>query len=220
MPFQSVQQDNEQKSFDIFEALDLGESGLDYFKDRCEAIPKATLLGMRDQRSGNEGRTLLHNAARLGLLPAVLYLLNIGHTVEPIDNSLSKKTPLMDAIQTKSVDVVVVLVESGAKLDTYDISNDNAYHYAARAGCARIIRWMTKAAKLTQSEIQEIASFTNIKAQLPWHLAVNTICRDILVNFQAIGSSEYLFKGKKGVFSRINTSQTNRTNSPKAITMM
>jgi ankyrin repeat protein len=186
--FVSVAETTDQKSIDIFEALDLGDDAVDYFKEKCEELPIDTLIKLRDKRLGNEGRTLLHNASRRGVLPAVLYLLSIGHPIELYDCSLTKKTALMDAIEARNIEIAIVLVEAGAKLSTADINQENAFHYAARSGSSRIIKWMIKAANLSLEEIKESTSATNIRLRFPEDLAKNSLTKGILVNYRVTGN--------------------------------
>ena len=132
--FISQSQKLDERALDIFEALDLdnGET-CEYFKQKCNEVPTDVLIKLRDKRIGNEGRTLLHNAARSGSLSAVLHLIRLGHAIEPTDSSLSKITPLMDAITAQNVEIAIVLVESGANIFQQDVNGENSLHYAARS---------------------------------------------------------------------------------------
>lgn len=188
--FISLAEKTNQAALDIFEALDLdnGESA-DYLKERCRHVPKEILINLRDKRFGNEGRTLLHNAARYGSLSAVLFLIRMGHDIEPIDSSVSKITPLMDAISNMHIEIAVVLVEYGSRLSTADINGENALHYAARTGCSRLIKWLVKAANLSKLEIQSVASSTNIKLKFPEDLASpNSLTKEVLTSFREQGA--------------------------------
>ena len=190
MQFISVAETVAKKSNGIFEALDMGDVAVDYFKEKCEELSRETLIKLRDKRAGNEGKSLLHIAARGGVLPAVLYLVNIGHPIDLFDSSLTRKTALMDAIESKKLEIVIVLVESGADLSKTDINNENAFHYAARSGSSRIIKWMTKASNLQPSEIQEYAGATNIRLKFPEDLAENYLTQEILTNYRTAGKHE------------------------------
>lgn len=190
MSYVSVAETVAKKSNEIFEALDMGEAAVDYFKEKCEELPRKTLLQLRDKRVGNEGKSLLHIAARGGVLPAVLYLVNIGHPIDVFDSSLTRKTALMDAIEAKNTEIAIVLVESGAELSKVDINNENAYHYAARSNSSRIIKWMTKAANLQPLEIQQCTGATSIKLKFPEDLTESYLCQEILTNYRTKGKHE------------------------------
>ncbi len=186
--FVSLADKIDQTAVEIFEALDLdsGDSS-EYLKEKCNDIPKETLIRLRDKRFGNEGRTLLHNAARCGSLSTVLFLIRLGHEIEPIDSSLSKITPLMDAISNQFIEIAIVLVEYGAQLTTQDINGENALHYVARTGCSRLVKWLIKAANLSKAQIQEVASTSNIKLKFPEDLASNSLTREVLVSLRETG---------------------------------
>ena len=193
--FASQAQKLDERALEIFEALDLDNGDTsEYFKQKCNEVPKEILISLRDKRIGNEGRTLLHNAARSGSLSAVLHLLRLGHAVEPTDSSLSKVTPLMDAISCQHVEIAIVLVESGASLSGQDVNGENALHYSARCGSSRMVKWLIKAAGLSKEEVQEIASSTNIRLKFPEDLASNSMTKDVLVNFRQQGNHNSLFR--------------------------
>lgn len=193
--FISQSQKLDERALDIFEALDLdnGET-CEYFKQKCNEVPTDVLIKLRDKRIGNEGRTLLHNAARSGSLSAVLHLIRLGHAIEPTDSSLSKITPLMDAITAQNVEIAIVLVESGANIFQQDVNGENSLHYAARSGNCRMIKWIIKAANLSKEQIQDLNSTTNIRLKFPEDLACNSMAKDILVNFRQQGQHGSLFR--------------------------
>eukprot|EP01038_Epipyxis_sp_PR26KG_P005657 gene5657-7813_t len=187
---------------DIFEALDNIFDSPDIFKARCAEISnKKDLCVLRDKRPGREGRTLLHNAVRIGSLPVVLSLLRLGHDIEPIDSSLSKITPLMDAITSKNIEIAIVLVEAGAKLSTVDVNGENAMHYCARIGNTRLLLWLVKAANLQPTEIQLCASVATIKRKFPEDLAINPSISIILVSFRNFGAYNTVSKKKTKKFN-------------------
>jgi ankyrin repeat protein len=193
--FVSQAQKLDERALDIFEALDLdsGDS-CEYFKQKCSLVSTDVLITLRDKRVGNEGRTLLHNAARRGSLSATLHLLRLGHAVEPTDSSLSRITPLMDAVANEHVEIAIVLVESGASIFLQDVNGENALHYAARAGSSRMVKWLLKASGITKEQIQELTATTNIRLKFPEDLAVNSMTKDVLVNFRKNGSHNSLFR--------------------------
>jgi hypothetical protein len=185
----------DQKAFEVFEALDCDDSeNADYFKEKCAEFPHAKLIMLRDKRFGNEGRTLLHNAARKGSLSAVLALIRMGHAVEPFDTCVSKVTPLMDAILAKSMEVAVVLIEAGANVFTTDVNGENSFHYAARGGSARILRGIISASKLNKDQIMYAASCLTIKKQLPEKLATSSMVKEILIGLRTYGHHPKIFR--------------------------
>lgn len=164
----------DQKSLEIFEALDQDSSQTaDYFQEKCNEIAPQKLIALRDKRLGNEGRTLLHNAARKGSLPAVLHLVRAGHPVELIDSSVSRITPMMNAIQYDNIDIAVILLEAGASLLATDTNGENALHYVARSGSFRMLKALIAAAGFTAQQNRDCVSQLNAKRKFPEDLARN-----------------------------------------------
>lgn len=193
--FVSQAQKLDEKALEIFEALDLdGGETCEYFKQKCSSVPTEVLITLRDKRVGNEGRTLLHNSARCGSLAATLHLIRLGHALDPTDSSLSRITPLMDAITNEHVEIAIVLVESGANIFFQDVNGENALHYAARSGSSRMVKWLIKAAGLTKEQVQELTATTNIRLRFPEDLTVNSMTKDVLVNFRKQGNHTSLFR--------------------------
>lgn len=176
------------KALEIFEALDqdISETA-DYFQEKCGEITKDKLVALRDKREGNEGRTLLHNAARNGSLSGVLALLRAGHPAEPFDSSISRVTPLMNAIQYQQIEIAVILLEAGASLFTQDVNGENALHYAARCGGFGMLKSIVSAASLSISGNKECASTRNIKRKYPEDLAKNPRMVAILRHLRGCG---------------------------------
>jgi ankyrin repeat protein len=188
----------DQKAFEIFEALDYDNSeSADFFKEKCAEVPSSSLINLRDKRFGNEGRTLLHNAARKGSLSAVLILIRAGHAVEPVDSCVTKITPLMDAILNRNLEIAVVLLEAGANLFTADINGENSFHYAARGGSSRLLRSLISAGKLTRENCIRCASALTIKKQTPEDLATNAMVKEILKGLRENGYHGKLFQKSK-----------------------
>jgi ankyrin repeat protein len=178
-----------QKALEIFEALDQDKSdAANYFIEKCGELPVERLIRLRDNRPGNEGRTLLHNAARYGSLSAALSLLRVGHPVEPIDSSTSRVTPLMEAVQYKHIEVIIILLEAGASLFTQDINGENALHYAARSGGFRLLHHMLATANLSKQLGRDCASYLNVKKQFPEDLARNQRVAATLRHLRMTGS--------------------------------
>mmetsp|Transcript_4893 Transcript_4893/g.6751 ORF Transcript_4893/g.6751 Transcript_4893/m.6751 type:complete len:201 (-) Transcript_4893:502-1104(-) len=195
--FVSLGDKNDINAKDLFNALDLGEESREFFKEKCNEFQNDALIKLRDKRPGNEGRTLLHNAARNGFLSAALHILRAGHEVEPIDSRLTRITPLMDAIAYKNIEIAIILVEAGANLSTIDVNGENALHYAARSGSSRLAKFIVKASGLSKEKIQECASATNIKLKFPEDLASNALVREVLVNFRQFGQHISSIKTRK-----------------------
>lgn len=201
--FQSRAEKLNEKAFEIFEALDHDCSdSCGYFKQKCSEVPQDVLVTLRDTRAGNEGRTLLHNAARAGKLAAVLFLIRAGHQLEPIDSGVSKITPLMDAIVAEQVEIAVVLVESGASITKTDVNDENALHYAARVGSTRMVKFLIKAAGLSPEETQSCASSTNVKLKFPEDVAKNELTREMLVNYREQGTHASLIRPRSSTSRR------------------
>jgi len=176
------------KAAKVFEALELDSTGsCDFFKLQCSIFPSSVLVKLRDKRIGNEGRTLLHNAARAGALAAVLFLIRKGHDINAVDSGISRVTPLMDAISNHHIEVSIILVESGASLSCTDLNGENALHYVARTGCCRLARWLVKASGISRENLMEVCSSVNIKLQFPEDVAKSSLCSEVLLNFREEG---------------------------------
>lgn len=67
------------------------------------------------------------------------------------------------------------------------MSGENVFHYAARKGYALIVEKIVTASGLTCSEIQELASTTNVKLKFPEDLAKNQLCREMLISMRVNG---------------------------------
>lgn len=186
------------KAFEIFEALDYDNSeSADFFKEKSAELMPSQLVNLRDKRLGNEGRTLLHNAARKGSLAAVLSLIRQGHAIEPVDSCVSKITPLMDAIINRHIEISVVLIEAGAHLFRIDINGENGLHYAARGGSCRLLRSIISASKLSKEDCIRLASSKNVKRQYPEDLAANSMIKEILRGLRENGHHGKLFQKSK-----------------------
>lgn len=183
-----------QRCFMIFEALDHDASETaDYFKERTADIDPKALINLRDVRSGNEGRTLLHNASRKGSLQVVLSLIRSGHKVDVFDSCVSQVTPLMDAIVNSQVEIAIVLIEAGADIATPDINGENALHYCARSGNCRMLRNIVSASGYNRSQIMELSAKKSIKKQLPEDIAKNAMIKEILVGLREEGHHAPVF---------------------------
>ena len=176
---------------DLYETLDTSDVvTASFFISKCQdyvnAGKVALVIGSRDQRLGHEGRTLLHNAAQYGNLPAVNFLLQQeGSSVmmlNSFDSSSSLITPLMLAISANAVDVAVVLIASGAKLNLQDKNGENIFHFAARMGSSRTLKRLVEVSQLSGQHIQALATTQNIKLKFPEDLS-HGICHLVLVSY-------------------------------------
>lgn len=102
----------------------------------CNALLVDRLLKYSDMRGydivkitttkyGRNGNTLLHQAARLGCVESVKVLLNANSDPNCLNNI--DETPLVDAALYGHIEVVKVLLDSGAKID--DIVMDYTQNY-------------------------------------------------------------------------------------------
>lgn len=124
---------------------------------------------------------------RQGCNEIVSFLLGMGHAVDPIDSSVSKMTPLMEAIENNFLETTVLLVDSGASLACQDINNENAFHYAARNGNAKLIKMMTRSADLSRDSLKALCCVVDIKLRFPEDLSLKSLAREVLVDFRELG---------------------------------
>lgn len=110
-----------------------------------------------------------------------------GHSVDVFDTSITKKTPLMEAIENNHIEIAALLVSSGADLCKQDMRDENALHYAAKSSC-RMIRAIVKASCLDDMQLQNLASVTNVKLLFPEDLAQYTLVQNMLVYIREHGA--------------------------------
>ena len=165
----------------------LSDGNIQKFCKICETHPPDyNYTNVRDSRPGYEGWTLLHHAAVLGDVDVCSFLVNKGHSVDVLDTSVNKVTPLFMAIYHNNVDVACKLIQYGASLDRKDIRGDNLFHYAARV-TGIMVKSLVKAGKLSRDEINRLTTTTNAKRQLPEDVAASEIVKKIIVHFRTIG---------------------------------
>ncbi|KAE9016133.1 hypothetical protein PR003_g15510 [Phytophthora rubi] len=92
------------------------------------------------------GDSLLHVAAWNGWEEHVRLLIEEGADVNLIDCSASHRTPLHEACRAGHSRVVELLLRSGARLSTVDVSGDSPLHVACRGGWTRVVRILLMAA--------------------------------------------------------------------------
>jgi len=156
------------------------------FTEQVDKFKNCDLSSFRDATIGFEGKTLLHHACKMGNMRMVRYLIAAGHNVEVYDTSVSLRTPLMQAIESGFIHISALLVQSGAALETVDIRNENALHWAARSSC-RMVKSIVQASGLGYAQLQSLASMTNIKLLFPEDVALNPIIQEALVSLREKG---------------------------------
>lgn len=159
------------------------------FLDQCNNLEREIILSARDLRVEYYNLTILHVAARLGLNKAIEHLLSLGQEIDIIDTSVSKRTPLFEAILAGQEDSVYILIKYGAQLGHQDVNGENAFHYAAKVG-ARMLKVLYSTTDLGKSEIQKLVSVTNVKLQFPEDRAANSLTKEVLVELRQHGSRQ------------------------------
>jgi ankyrin repeat protein len=179
-PFQASQQHN------LFCLLNSADNHCKSFLAACEKMEAEQIIAARDVRDEFAGLTLLHEAARLGHQVAVQHLLSIGHSVDPLDSSVSRQTPLLFSILENHLEIASILVRFGANLSIQDGRGENAMHYAARTG-ARMIKCLIRNSNLSKENIQALVSVTNIKLKFPEDVATTALAKEILISLRERG---------------------------------
>ena len=156
------------------------------FFEQCNNLDRDIIISTRDRRMESHNLTLLHLAARYGLIKAIEYLISLGQDVDVIDTSVSKRTPLFEAITAMQEDAAYILIKYGARLDYQDVNGENGFHYAARVG-ARMVKVLYNNCDLSKSEIQKLVSVTNIKLKFPEDIAANSLTKEILMDLRQQG---------------------------------
>jgi ankyrin repeat protein len=170
----------------LFLSLERTDPSCKNFLSACEQLENDQIIEARDMRSEFAGLTLLHETARLGYQVAVQHLISIGHNINPIDSSVSRMTPLLEAIASGQLEIVGLLIRCGASLSMQDVREENAFHYAARSG-ARMVKCLVKNSTLSKEVIQHLVSVTNIKLKFPEDVAANALTKEILIDLRVKG---------------------------------
>ena len=113
---------------------------------------------VRDKRSGRHGDTLLHSAARVGIMPIVAFLIEQGADVNAIDSSHTLLTPILKALSHGHFEVAYLLAHNGANLKCRDAHGRNIFHYIAERNSAFAARHMVKQGGLSETEVKELAN--------------------------------------------------------------
>ena len=166
-----------------------------HFNDKIDQMDRDVVISARDRRDGAEGLTLLHEAARLGRVDTIQSLLNLGHVVDCIDSSITRVTPLMEAITYNHVDVVALLVKSGAEIAHQNVRGENSFHYAAKIG-SRMIMTLVNNSYLPREAVKEVASTRDVKLRFPEDMAINGLAYVVLTNLRQQGFHSRAVKNK------------------------
>jgi hypothetical protein len=172
---------------DLFAILEHEDETCNYFIMKCNEYGKEMVINARDKRKDSEGRSLLHACCSKGLIIGVAFLMELGHSIDCIDSSTTKITPLFEAIRNNNLDIASILIKSGANINYQDRNLENCLHFAARVGSARMVEVLIKMSDLSPSEVQQLASVPNIKLKFPEDLTTNSLVREVLVNYRSKG---------------------------------
>ena len=172
----------------LFTLLKNGDADCAEFFIKCEEIDKDRVLSARDRSDGYESFTLLHESAIFGYTNAIKYLLNSGADIDAHDSSVSKRTPLMMAIENGHFEAVAVLVRHGANLALQDSKGENAIHYAARSG-VRMIRLLLSNSVMSDHETKSLLCSANYKHKFLEDVGRNSHVREILSQLRETGAT-------------------------------
>lgn len=172
----------------LFALLKSGDADCAEFFIKCEEIDKGRVLSARDRNDGYESFTLLHESAMFGYTNAIKYLLNSGADIDVHDSSVSKRTPLMMAIENGHFEAVALLARHGANLALQDSKGENAIHYAARSG-VRMIRMLLCNSALNGHDIKTLLCSANYKHKFPEDVGCNSHVREVLSQLRETGST-------------------------------
>jgi len=184
---------------DLFETLEVSLSAelAPFFTGKFKKFIQGAGVGrnvdVRDCRAGREGDSLLHCAARCGNRRIARFLVDSGCDLNALSSSITLVTPIMTAISTHNFDIVVDLVDAGARLDVRDFGGDNIFHYLSRAGSTKVLKQVVSAGQLSGRTAQVLASQANHdgrKKKLPENVASNALMATILMSYRETGTYE------------------------------
>lgn len=190
----------------LFSQLNLLDEESRGFIEACNQLEAQVIIIARDTRPGFEGNTLLHEACRLGCPEAVVHLIELGHIVDCIDTCATKVTPLLAAIEAGNIDIVEILMRSGASLYAQDIRGDNAMHYGARSGSRMCIR-LLKHPEMTAVDYRSLLATENVKLMIPAEYAANPYIEQL---FTSMSNTNMVRNGPRKVKQSKNQ-EVNRT---------
>lgn len=168
----------------LFSHLNLSGTDARQFIEACNELDSQVVITARDTSPGNEGNTLLHEAARVGSAEAVLHLIETGHIVDCIDTASTQVTPLLVAIESSNLEIVEILMRSGASLYHTDIRGDNALHYGAKIG-SRMCKLLMRHPELTAFDYRSLLATENVKLTLPVEYAANSYIEQLFTSMSA-----------------------------------
>lgn len=116
----------------IFDLAYKGNS--DALKSKIEEDP-----GLVNSKDSSE-RLLIHWAALGGFHEIVLYLIDHGSPVDPLDDI--GMTPLILAASANKIQTVHVLIEKGANIDAQNNEGHSALQYAASKGWKQVLEML------------------------------------------------------------------------------
>lgn len=192
-------QDQAVEVSDLFETLEVSLSSelapffMGKFKKFIQGAGVGRNADVRDCRAGREGDSLLHCAARCGNRRIAHFLVDSGCDLNAFSSSITLMTPIMTAISTHNFEIVVDLVNAGARLDVRDFGGDNIFHYLSRAGSTKTLKQVVSAAQLSGRTAQVLASQANHdgrKQKLPENVATNALMATILRSYRETGTYE------------------------------
>jgi hypothetical protein len=128
-----------------------------------------------DERSSKTGETLIHIACWEGNFNAVKILIEAGVSVDIIDTTVNKTTPLLEAARAGWAEVCQYLISKGANVLLTDKHGNSALHYASQIGIPSLVRDILHAPNGSS-----LLTLKNYKMQLPIDVVANGSCRYIL----------------------------------------
>lgn len=129
----------------------------------CEGYAEvAQYLLTKNPTLNVSGRTLLHEAAKRGMLSTVQALLLHGINVNEAD--VDKRCPIHEAIQYNTISVLKVLLQNKANVNVVTVLGDTPLHMAANHGNTNMVTLLL--------DYRADASLLDINKKTPWRLAV------------------------------------------------
>ena len=185
---------------DLFETLEVlatpdlvpfFEAKLGKFLQQPAGVGRGSIKDVRDVRLGREGDTLLHCACKCGNRRIVRLLIDAGCDLDAYSSPLTLVTPLMTCIVMGHSDMVLDLVNAGARLDLQDYAGNNTFHYLARAGSTKLLKQVVAAAQLSGRVAQVLACQSDHqgrKAKLPENVAANLLMAQVVRSYRETGT--------------------------------
>jgi len=99
------------------------------------------------------GRNALHLAVEKGNKPTVQLFVGFNKLIDSVSNE--GKTPLIIATELRHFEICALLLSIGANPSLVDLKHRNAMHAAAQAGCAEVIRLLTRHKQLIDTKDED-----------------------------------------------------------------